>query len=72
MCLLGHKIKGEKMTEEEKMILRALGEGFTYKEIAKKFAIPQYKARKDIIKKLSARNLPHAVYIAMRDGITQY
>ncbi len=63
------------MTEEEKMILRALGEGFTYKEIAKKFAIPQYKitqARKDIIKKLSARNLPHAVYIAMRDGIIQY
>ncbi len=61
------------MTEEEKMILRALGEGFTYKEIAKKFAIPQYKqARKDIIKKLSARNLPHAVYIAMRHGIIQY
>ncbi len=60
------------LTEEEKIILKALGQGFTCKEIAKKFAIPLKKitqARKDIPVKLGAAGMAHAAYIAFRNGL---
>ena len=62
----------EKLNKEEKTVLELLGQGETLKEIKSKLNVSMHRittTRDCAMVKLSARNQPHAVYLALKHGL---
>lgn len=67
------------LTERQKEILSLLADGLQYREVANTLGISFYtvkntvcaKGGKGILRRLGAKNLAHAVAIAVREGIIE-
>jgi DNA-binding CsgD family transcriptional regulator len=60
------------LTDEEKTVLKMLGQGDTLKQISGKLGISTYRVSKikdHAVEKLDARNKVHAVYLARAQGL---
>ena len=60
------------LTNEEKTVLEMLGQGGTLKQIKARLNVSMHRVtvtRDDAMVKLSARNQPHAVYLAIKHGL---
>ena len=64
----------EELNNEEKTVLKLLSRGETLKEVRAKLGISMYRiigARDCAMVKLSAKNQPHAVYLALSQGLIE-
>jgi DNA-binding NarL/FixJ family response regulator len=60
------------LSQQERMVLRLIAEGYKDREIANELCISQYtvrEARANLMKKLSARNISSGVRSALEKGV---